>query len=79
MKNRFDKNDTSVEIIRFATKIEYNVMGGFSKLIKNINISDIITYSDNRYGTGDVYKKNGFDFVHETQREIKPINGVFYI
>lgn len=54
----------NVTLNRFASKIFYNVRGGFSKLFaqgrKAFN-SDIITYADLRWGVGDVYRKSGFD------------------
>jgi hypothetical protein len=55
------------ELVRFSNKIGYNIIGGFSKLIKNIisdiNIKKIITYSDSSIFKGDVYIKNGFKYI----------------
>jgi len=55
------------EIIRFATLINNSVIGGFSKLFsyfkKHYEFKSIITYADRRYSTGDVYTKNGFQFI----------------
>lgn len=49
---------------RFANKLNHNVIGGASKLFKfaieNENYSTIISWSDNRWSNGDLYKKLGF-------------------
>lgn len=59
------KNIKDWELNRFCSKIGYNVIGGASKLfsffIKNNNdVNKIISYSDNRWGHGNVYEKIGF-------------------
>lgn len=55
------------EIHRFCSRLGYNVVGGFSKLlkyaIKQIKSEKIITYVDLRHGTGNVYKVSGFDYI----------------
>lgn len=56
------------EIIRGATLVNTNVIGGFNKLLKyfiklNPNKS-IVTYTDLRYFTGNGYIKSGFKFLH---------------
>lgn len=55
---------TGVEIIRYAVKGGYTVLGGAEKLFKHFledtNASAVFTYSDNNYFTGDVYRKLGF-------------------
>ena len=59
------------EIIRYATKLNTNVRGGFSKLIssfiKDFPDDAIITYADLRYGTGNVYEKSGASFISKTK------------
>jgi very-short-patch-repair endonuclease len=48
---------------RFANKTNTLVHGSFSKLLKSFDgIDDLITFSDIRYFTGNVYEKNGFEF-----------------
>jgi len=64
-KSRFNKN-ISNEIVRMTTKKNTNVVGGISKLIKNININDCITYCDKRYGNGNGYEKVGFTKLHDS-------------
>jgi hypothetical protein len=69
-KPRWSK-DAEIEIIRLASKNNYNVIGGVSKIInhyiKNNNVKTIISYSDNRFSNGNVYKKLKFELVAETK------------
>lgn len=64
-KSRFSK-DAEYEILRFSSKIGCNIIGGFSKMLKYfMKLHDnpsLITYSDLRFGEGEVYKKTGFEF-----------------
>lgn len=68
-KSRFDSK-YKWEIIRLATKSNFTIVGGASKLLKhfirNYNPTSIVTYSDRRFGEGNVYNKIGFDFVDKT-------------
>jgi hypothetical protein len=52
------------EISRFCNLLNYNVIGGFSRLLnyfmKTHNPTDILTYADRRYSNGNLYLKNGF-------------------
>ncbi len=55
--------DIQWELIRFANKINTNVIGGFSKLLKYFRLNhsgSIISYADRRISTGNVYSRNGF-------------------
>lgn len=64
-KSRFN-NNYDWELSRFCTKINYNIVGGFSKLLshfKKYNTGSIISYADRRYSRGDVYIKNGFTHI----------------
>lgn len=58
-KSRFNKHVKN-ELVRVTSRKDTNVIGGMSKLIQNIGLSDCITYADKRYGEGDVYEKVGF-------------------
>jgi hypothetical protein len=63
-KSRYNKN-FDWELMRFCNKKYINVVGGFSKLLKNFRESwkgSIITYADTTYSNGDLYRKNGFTF-----------------
>lgn len=69
-KSRFHK-DCDYEILRFANKLNTNVIGGFSKLIKNsqkiLQYKKLVTYSHKRLFSGKVYEKSGFVKIHETR------------
>jgi len=60
--------DGSFELLRFCNKINYNVVGGASKLmkyfIKNYSPCNIISYSDFSRSDGNLYKKLGFELSH---------------
>lgn len=62
-KPRFNKH-YDFELIRFASKLGCQVIGGFSKLLKNFERAypdtSVISYADRRYSKGNVYLKNGF-------------------
>lgn len=51
---------------RLAFKDGTQVVGGASRLIRNslllLGIDDVVTWSDNRWSTGEIYKQNGFRF-----------------
>jgi len=67
-KTRFSKKN-EIELIRFATKLNTQVVGGFSKLLAKIksdlHTNEIITFADIRYSSGEIYKKFG-TFVSQT-------------
>jgi hypothetical protein len=60
---KINSNDTIV-LNRLAFKNGIQVIGGASKLIKNslklIPYNNIVTWSDNRWSTGKIYKECGF-------------------
>lgn len=64
-KNNASRKQKGIEIDRLCTKINTSVVGGASKLFKHYlkshhNGADIVSYSDLRYGEGEVYKQLGF-------------------
>ena len=65
--------DNSYELSRFATKLNTNVIGGFSKLLehfkRNNEWSSIVSYGDRRYVSSNknMYITNGFELDHVTQ------------
>ena len=69
--SRFDVNYNH-EIIRSASKMETNIIGGFSKClkfyIKNYCVSGeaIMTYADRSISEGNSYLKAGFNLVRTT-------------
>lgn len=58
----------SLEIGRFASALNLNIVAGFSKLLKNsldilsTEYSFIYTYADLKWSVGNVYESNGFTF-----------------
>lgn len=63
--SRFDK-DSDWELMRFCNKLNTAVIGGASKLfayfINNFEYKQIVSYSDRRYFSGEIYTKLGFKF-----------------
>jgi len=63
-------SEESYELLRFCNKLNTNIVGGASKLFKffceNYKFKEIISYSDNSRGHGNLYKKLGFSLIHET-------------
>lgn len=64
-KPRFSNSKCKYELIRLATKLNVNVVGGFSKILSKIDGS-IISYLDRRLFTGMAYEKSGFQFINST-------------
>lgn len=67
----YNSKEGSYEMLRFCNKLNYNVVGGASKLFKHFvkiySPKQIISYSDMRYFDGSLYEKLGFEFVDETK------------
>jgi len=68
-KSRFDKK-VQYEMSRYCNKLNTSVIGSagrlFSHFIKTYNPKSIISYSDRRLFSGNVYNKLGFMFVNNT-------------
>lgn len=64
-------HQSEYELLRFASRTDKLIVGGFSKLLKYfIDKYDpklITTFSDLRYSTGNLYEKNNFTFDHMTE------------
>jgi hypothetical protein len=71
-------NENSWELLRFCNKINYNVVGGASKLlsyfIKTYKPNNIYSFADNRWSSQNtnLYKSLGFEFKSSSQQ------GYFY-
>jgi very-short-patch-repair endonuclease len=73
-KRKISKTE-QFELIRFANLLNYNIVGGFSKLLKHFikkyNPDELITYADARWSglnySNTVYFKNNFEFVSVSQ------------
>jgi hypothetical protein len=54
----------AMELIRFASISNFNVVGGASKLLKAFkqqsDIRKLVSYADRRWSVGNVYEKLGF-------------------
>lgn len=50
---------------RFCSLLGTSVVGGFSKLLSKFPGSHVVTYSDNRYSDGALYKNAGFTMTRE--------------
>jgi len=68
--SRYNEN-YEYELHRFCSSVGHNVIGGFSKLLKFVlnylDVKSLITYADLRFGTGNVYNKNGFEKLTSSQ------------
>ncbi len=62
-KSRFEKN--TLEVIRFCSLLNTNVVGGLSKLLSSFE-QDLISYVDLRFHTGNGYQKAGFVYKSTT-------------
>jgi len=62
--------DGSYELLRFCNKLNTSVVGGASKLFKyfinNYPVKQVVSYSDNSRGVGNLYKNLGFNLNKET-------------
>lgn len=61
-KPRFNKN-YNYELIRYCSKIGYNVVGGASKLLayfRKLHNGSMVSYADRRYSDGNLYNKLWF-------------------
>lgn len=68
------KYGNTIEIARFSSELETAVIGGFQKLLKHSRrwaleegFDSILTYADRRFGTGNVYREAGFEYLGNTQ------------
>ncbi len=59
--------DKRNELQRFVNLKYTLVHGAFSKLLKSYNLNYVYTFADTRYFTGNVYTKNGFEYVYTTK------------
>lgn len=61
-KNRFTR-DGKLELLRMATKLNTQVVGGFSKILKDSGIPEIESYVDNRIYSGKGYESSGWKVI----------------
>jgi hypothetical protein len=79
-KPRFNKN-YEWELIRYATKSGYQVLGGAGKLLKyferNYSPNSIITYADRSYSQGNMYRQIGFNLIKISEPSYNWTNGLY--
>lgn len=68
----FEEKTNYFELRRLAFESNYRVVGGASKIISNYRkiypeLKELITFSDNDLGTGNVYKSLGFKVITENK------------
>lgn len=63
--------DGEYEMLRFCNRLNTQVIGGASKLLKyfihTYNPKSILTFADRRYSQGGLYKQLGFRFIENTK------------
>lgn len=73
----FNKKGKVYECTRFCNVIDYNIIGGASKLLKyfigKYNPKNIVTFADRRYSNGQLYKALGFTLIGKSDP------GYFYV
>lgn len=81
-----DQKNTTYELVRLCFKPGYNVPGGASKLLKNflnymrnnnLQVDEIITFSDNDLGSGKIYKTLGFEVINDAVEQKNYVHPVF--
>lgn len=58
-KSRYNKN-YDYELVRYANKLDTNIIGGFSKLLKHSKLHNVISYCDLMLFSGGMYSSTGF-------------------
>lgn len=74
---KFSK-DYDYELVRYCSLLDITVVGGASKLLKyfvNNYKRSIVSYSDKRWSTGNLYKKLGFEYSHTSDPNYKYFKG----
>lgn len=78
-KSNISRKIKDWEINRFCSKLDYNIIGGASKLFKKFildyNPKEVISYADRRWSNGELYKNLGFEFVHNSSINFWYVNG----
>lgn len=72
-KSRFKKDEC--ELHRYCVKADYQIIGGFSKLIKHSGQKEFISYVDLSHYNGNGYKQTGFELVSITQPSYVYVKG----
>jgi osmotically-inducible protein OsmY len=74
-RNKMSESEWNIN--RFCNKLNTNIIGGASKLfkyfLKNYEINNVISYSDNDWSLGLLYETLGFKKVNESEPDYKYI------
>ena len=70
-KNLGQESKTNTfELLRFCNKLNFNIVGGASKLftyfISNYSCTAVVSYADRRWSTGELYYHLGFKHIHNS-------------
>jgi len=72
-RNKMNGNEWNLS--RFCNKLEMNIVGGASKLLKyfinNYGVKRIISYADRDWSLGNLYHRLGFNKTYETDPDYK--------
>ncbi len=72
--NRFSK-EKELELHRYCNKKNYQILGGFSKMLKHSGITSFNTYVDIAHFSGMAYEKTGFKIIGKTEPNYKWVKG----
>ena len=72
-QNRFKKNE--VELLRMCTKLNTQVIGGFSKLLKHQPYASFVSYVDLSKFDANSYLENNFKLINQSSPNYKYISG----
>lgn len=71
--SRFKKDET--ELLRMCTKLNTQVIGGFSKLLKHSKINNFVSYVDLSKFNAEGYFENNFEIMGQSQPNYKYLKG----
>ncbi len=66
-RRKISKGEVKEELIRFCNKLETNVVGGASKILKHSNKTNFISYCDLRYSRGVLYDTLGMKLIRTSK------------
>jgi hypothetical protein len=77
-------SNKEMNIVRYATETSHVYVGLFSKMMKYVisqyqNVDRVISFSDNRHGSGNLYEKNNFKIVHHVPHDFVFTRNYHYI
>ena len=71
------KRGKEFHIDRFSSLPGIMVVGGFTKLLKHLDYDDnLVSFSFNRYSSGNVYRSAGFTLLHENKNSLFFTDGI---